>query len=149
MLSQRSVAVVLFLGMLLAACSPPPATPTTAPATGIGVPVNVAGGAYTNVTPNQLAAMLRSKDFLFINTHIPYEGEIEQTDAFIAFAESGPQRVGEYPPDKDAKIVLYCRSGRMSSIVAEELVKAGYTNVWDLEGGMIAWEQAGLELRTE
>lgn len=34
----------------------------------------------------------------------------------------------------------------MSSIVAAELVKAGYTRVWNLEGGMVAWEQAGYEL---
>jgi rhodanese-related sulfurtransferase len=87
--------------------------------------------------------MLASKDFLFVNTHVPYEGEIEQTDAFIAFEESGPQRVGEYPADKSAKIVLYCRSGRMSAIVAEELVNSGYTNIWNLDGGMIAWEKAG------
>jgi rhodanese-related sulfurtransferase len=54
--------------------------------------------------------------------------------------------VNEYPADKNAKIVLYCRSGRMSTIVAKELVKAGYTNVWNLDGGMIAWEKAGFEL---
>ena len=74
---------------------------------------------------------------------LPYEGEIEQTDALIAFEDGGPQRIGEYPDDTNAKIVLYCRTGRMSSIVAEELVQAGYTNVWNLAGGMIAWEQAG------
>ncbi len=149
MLSRCSVAVVIIPGILLAACSAQPAAPTAAPSTGIGVPESAAGGAYTNVAPDQLAAMLRSKDFLFINTHIPYEGEIEQTDAFIAFVESGPQRVGEYPPDKGAKIVLYCRTGRMSSIVAEELVQAGYTNLWNLDGGMIAWEQAGYEVMTK
>jgi len=90
--------------------------------------------------------MLKRKDLIFINTHIPYEGEIAQTDAFIPFEENGPQRVNEYPADKNAGIVLYCRSGRMSTIVAKELVKAGYTHVWNLDGGMIAWEKAGFEL---
>jgi len=140
---KQSVAVALFLGALLAACSAQPGTPTAASSAGIGVPVSVAGGTYTNVTPDELAEMLKSGDFLFVNTHIPYEGELEQTDAFIAFEDSGPQRVGEYPADTNATIVLYCRTGRMSSIVAEELVQAGYTNVWNLDGGMIAWEQAG------
>jgi phage shock protein E len=149
MLSRRSVAVVIFLGILLAACSAQPAAPTAAPSSDFGVPVNVAGGTYTDDTPDQLAEMLKRDDFLFVNTHIPYEGEIEQTDAFIAFAESGPQRVGDYPADKDAQVVLYCRSGRMSAIVAEELVTAGYTNVWNLDGGMIAWEQAGYEVMTK
>ena len=35
------------------------------------------------------------------------------------------------------------RSGRMSAIAAEALVGFGYTNVWDLKGGMIAWKEAG------
>ncbi len=89
--------------------------------------------------------MLKSKDFFFVNTHIPYEGEIEGTDAFIAYDETA-QQLDSYPADKNAKIVLYCRSGRMSAIAAQELVKAGYTNVWNLDGGMVAWEQAGYKL---
>jgi rhodanese-related sulfurtransferase len=108
--------------------------------------VDAPGGGYTDVTPQRLAKMLADKDFVFINTHIPYEGEIEQTDAFIPFEENGPQRVSEYPADKNAKIILYCRSGRMSTIVAKELVQAGYTHVWNLAGGMVAWEKAGYEL---
>ncbi len=35
----------------------------------------------------------------------------------------------------------------MSAIAAQELVKAGYTNVWNLDGGMAAWEQQGLPLK--
>jgi rhodanese-related sulfurtransferase len=34
----------------------------------------------------------------------------------------------------------------MSEIAAQELVSLGYTDVWNLDGGMVAWEQAGNEL---
>jgi len=48
--------------------------------------------------------------------------------------------------NKDAKVILYCRSGRMSQIASEELVALGYTNVWNLKEGMVQWEQAGFKL---
>lgn len=41
-------------------------------------------------------------------------------------------------PDKDAKIFLYCRSGRRSREAAMQLVAMGYTQVYDL-GGIIDW----------
>ena len=42
-------------------------------------------------------------------------------------------------PDKEQLILVYCRSGRRSKIAAEELVKLGYTNVFEF-GGIIDWE---------
>jgi rhodanese-related sulfurtransferase len=117
-----------------------------APASQGSIAIPVADGAYTTINPAELSEMLEHKDFLFVNVHVPYQGEIEQTDAFIAYEGDGPQRVSEYPADKSARIVVYCRSGHMSTIVAGELVKAGYTNVWELQGGMVAWEEAGLPI---
>jgi|GEM_PF-4235330 len=51
-----------------------------------------------------------------------------------------------YPDDRTTKIVLYCRSAHWSAIAAQTLVAAGYTNVWHLDGGMVAWDAAGLPL---
>ena len=103
------------------------------------------GGSYTAVTVEGVAMMLEEKDFPFINVHIPYEGEIEGTDAFIPFDEIA-QHLDELPADKDARIVLYCRSGNMSAQAANELAQLGYTDVWDVEGGMVDWERSGRPL---
>ena len=108
------------------------------------VPVE-GGGSYTDVNASGLANMLQNKDFLLINVHIPYEGEIEQTDLFIPYNEI-EQNLDKLPPDRSTKLVLYCRSGGMGAIAARTLVKLGYTDVWNLDGGMIAWEQGGYPL---
>lgn len=89
--------------------------------------------------------MLQFKDFFLVNVHVPYEGEIDATDAFIAFDRIA-ENLDKLPPDKGAKIVLYCRSGRMSEIAATELSRLGYTQVSHLSGGMIGWKASGFAI---
>lgn len=100
--------------------------------------------SFQDINATELLAMLEEKDFTFINVHTPYAGEISGTDSFVSFNQIEKNiRDGKFPSDKDAKIVLYCRSGGMSTIASEELVNMGYTNIINLSGGMIAWEQDG------
>jgi rhodanese-related sulfurtransferase len=56
------------------------------------------------------------------------------------------KNLDKLPADRSAKIVVYCRSGGMSAVAAEELVRLGYTQVSDLIGGMIDWQQTGHEV---
>jgi rhodanese-related sulfurtransferase len=117
----------------------------TEPSAAIGQRVETGDGFYVDVSPKELQSMLGSKDFPLVNVHIPYGGEIVGTDLFIPYDEMA-QRLGELPSDLDSKIVIYCRSGSMSADAAKALVGLGYTNVWNLDGGMIAWEDAGYPL---
>ncbi len=83
---------------------------------------------------------------MLVNVHIPYEGHIAGTDAFVPFDEVVAWE--DLPSDFDAPIALYCRSGNMSAQATDALVDLGYTNIVDLEGGMNAWTTTGNQLQT-
>jgi rhodanese-related sulfurtransferase len=100
---------------------------------------------FATLQSAQLATMLQNKNFFFVNVHIPYEGEIRNTDAFIPFDQIA-ENLDKLPSDKGARIVLYCRSGRMSEIAGKELSQLGYTHVSHLSGGMIDWKKSGYEI---
>jgi rhodanese-related sulfurtransferase len=100
---------------------------------------------YVNLSVGQFVEMLKNKDFVLINVHIPYEGKIPGTDLFIPY-NAVDQNKEKLPRQKDAKIVLYCKTGPMSTIVAEKLVSMGYTKVFNFQGGMRAWERSGRTL---
>ena len=102
---------------------------------------------YVDITADELAGLLEQKNFTLVNVHIPYAGELPQTDLFIAYDKIAENL--DQLPAKDAPIVLYCRSGRMSTEAAKVLVEHGYSNVYELDGGMGAWESAGRELVTK
>jgi len=48
--------------------------------------------------------------------------------------------------DKDRPIIVVCRSGNRSAVVADALNQAGYT-ADTMAGGMTAWQRAGLPTR--
>lgn len=53
-------------------------------------------------------------------------------------------RLKEIDAYKDKPVVVVCRSGRRSAKAIAILKEAGFTQVSNVQGGMIAWEQAGL-----
>lgn len=135
------VATLAVLGLATVACSPSAAS---GPTSDVRVPVD-GGGSYVDVSADRLSAMLAKKDFVLVNVHVPYEGELAKTDAFIPYDQIAAQTAA-LPSDKAAKIVLYCRSGSMSAIAARTLVGLGYTNVYNLDGGLNAWRARGFEV---
>jgi rhodanese-related sulfurtransferase len=140
---KRILIFLVFNAILLAACST-----SSVPENSPGQKVSVAGGSYTDVSVSELQTMLDNKDFVFVNVHIPFEGDLPNTDTSIPFDEIA-QNLDQLPAEKDAEIVLYCRSGNMSSQAAKTLVELGYTNVWNLAGGFNAWQAAGLPMAGE
>ena len=102
-------------------------------------------GTVKLLDPAEYKAAIAGPDVFVVNVHIPYEREIEGTDAFVPYDKIA-EHAGELPADKSAPLYIYCRSGRMSALATPALQRLGYTNIVDLKGGMQAWMDAGLPL---
>ncbi|MFA4818720.1 MAG: rhodanese-like domain-containing protein [Patescibacteria group bacterium] len=140
-----TLVIVITLGsFLIFRKTQPETTSVTPPETTSTPPQKVVN--FTTLTSAQLATMLKQKNFFFVNVHTPYEGEIKNTDVFIPY-DKIENNLDKLPSDQNAKIVLYCQSGRMSEIAARELTRLGYTQVAHLPGGMIDWKKNGYESR--
>ncbi len=114
----------------------------------MGQEVRVDEGSYRVVSVQELQIMLEDKDFTMINVHIPWQGDIPQTDSRLAYDQISENQ-DQLPAEKDAKVLVYCLTSGMAKKAAESLIRLGYTNVWILEGGTSAWEEAGLSLIKE
>ncbi len=94
------------------------------------------------VSVTALKQMLKNKNFTLINVHTPYAGEIPQTDTFIPYDQIVANS-SLLPKNKNAPLILYCETGRMSLEALTTVRKLGYTNVRHLAGGMQAWKKEG------
>jgi len=93
---------------------------------------------FESVSSSELDTMLENKDFVMIDVHTPEQEHIPGTDYMISYDEV--EKIASVIPDKNSKVVLYCRSGSMSKQTAKDLVGLGYTNVIELENGLNEWK---------
>ena len=95
---------------------------------------------YQQITAQEAKTIMDTESAYFI---VDARTEEEFATGHIANAILIPEyeiaaRAEAELPDKDALILVYCRSGRRSKIASEELVNLGYTNVKEF-GGIIDW----------
>jgi len=130
--------VLLAITLLLAACGG--AAQETAVVEPGTLDVATLPDSVDVVTVNDL---LNNEDVLILDVREQFEYD-EKHIPGITLIPMGevPARLNEIPTDKE--VILTCRSGNRSGQVADFLRQQGFTNVHNMEGGIVAWEAAGL-----
>ncbi len=103
-----------------------------------------ASGPLTTVSVHDMAAGL-AEGALVLDVREPFE----YADAHVAGTVLVPLatvagRADEFP--KDEPVFVFCRTGNRSLAAAEALVAAGFSDVRNVDGGIVAWHAAGLPL---
>ena len=98
--------------------------------------------ALTNVSVQQLREAAQS-GALVLDVREPFEyaeGHVE--GSVLVPLATVASRAGEFP--KDEPVYVFCRTGNRSLQAAQTLVAAGYSDVRNVEGGIVAWTAARL-----
>ena len=103
-------------------------------------PANAEG--YQKIMPQQAKARMAEPGVIVLDVRMQQEydaGHIANAVLLpLPLIEAGDAAVAKALPDKDAEILVYCRSGRRSAIAANALINMGYINVLDF-GGINDW----------
>ena len=95
---------------------------------------------YEQISQEEAKNILDSgEDYILLDVREQYEfDEGHIPGAILIPHEQITEKAEEMLHQKDAQILVYCRSGRRSKIASEALAKLGYTNIKEF-GGIIDW----------
>jgi len=95
---------------------------------------------YQKISAEEAYGMLKGEGgVILLDVRTPEEYEAAHIPAALLLpVDELPARAEETLPDKDAPILIYCRSGVRSANAANILISLGYANVYDI-GGIIDW----------
>ncbi len=113
-----------------------------------GVPAREdARSAEEDAVPQMSASRLKElldggADLSIVDVREPHEWDIANLGAFgarlIPLGDLS-DRLGELDPERET--VLLCRSGKRSARALLQLRDAGFTRLWNLDGGILAWSE--------
>lgn len=96
-----------------------------------------------DITVQELHHRLQNGDqFIFIDVREPYEYEEFNLGARLIPLGTLPAHIEELAEHKDEEIIVHCRSGARSGTAQAILQSQGFSNVRNVLGGVMAWQQS-------
>ena len=90
------------------------------------------------VTVTELKTMMDSNaDFQLIDVREEHETDIASIGGELI--PMGDVMDNTDKVSKDKKVVVYCRSGNRSGVITQALEAQGFSNIYNLKGGILAW----------
>jgi len=89
---------------------------------------------------NDNVVLLDIRSFPEFEEHGWIEGRTVLPHGMVIF------KIREIVPNKNVPIIVYCKKGKRSTLVAYQLKQMGYENVKYLDGGILTWKRKGLPI---
>lgn len=95
---------------------------------------------YIRITAEEAKMMMESKDVIILDVRTEEEFAESRIEEAILIPDYAIKELAEEKlPDKEALILVYCRTGRRSEKASRDLIDMGYANVYDF-GGIVDWD---------
>jgi rhodanese-related sulfurtransferase len=95
------------------------------------------------VTAEEMQSILELEDVQLVDVRTPKEhSEIRIANSQNIDFQSPTFDEDIEKLDKDKPVILYCKSGRRSAKCSRKMKDAGFTKVYDLEGGISKWKHS-------
>jgi rhodanese-related sulfurtransferase len=96
-----------------------------------------------NITVDELKARIdKGEELNLVDVREPYEHEEFNIGGILhPLGQLQAMMADELEDLKEKEVICYCRSGNRSGQACQILEMLGFTNVKNLSGGMLAWQQ--------
>jgi len=102
---------------------------------------------FSKLTPAGAIQLINNEDVVLLDVREPAETSVGKIMKAIQIpVGSVGQRVGELDKHKNKNVIVYCKTGARSGLACRELNKAGFEKVYNLSGGITAWQEAHLPI---
>lgn len=103
---------------------------------------------YQSTSPGEATMLINREDAIVLDVRETNEFQTGHIVNSVHIPQGSlKDRLSELEKHKDKPIVVACRSGHRSGQACSVLKKSGYENVYNLSGGVMAWESANLPLQ--
>ena len=125
---KKLIASVLPLALILSACGS-------------------TGGKVNNLNVLEFSNKVKDSSVVVLDVRTPGEFQTGHLANALNIDYEGLNFEGEVNKlDKTKTYAVYCRSGRRSGLTTDLMAKYGFKSIYNLEGGIQAWQSAGKTL---
>jgi phage shock protein E len=120
--------------LILASCAPAPDTVTEENEQA------VVQAEYIKISAAEAKALIDSEEVIILDVRTREEFEESRIEGALLIPDYEIKELAEeLLPDKEATILVYCRTGRRSELASRALIEMSYQYVYDF-GGIVDWE---------
>lgn len=109
--------------------------------------LKIATQRFTSLTPAAAVQLMNKEDVVVLDVREPSETAAGKISGAVQIPVGAvAKRIDELQKHKDKTLLVYCKTGARAGVACKDLSKNGFEKVYNLNGGLTAWQDAHLPI---